>query len=344
MNANATNHPISWFKREADASTLDLAPDFQRRPVWDDEQASFLIDSVLNELPIPEVYIRILTAPDGTTVHEVVDGQQRIRSILRFCENDLALQSDELTPAFEGMTFEDLSDEQKTRFWAYKVVVRELGDISDDGIKGLFRRLNINSVVLNDQELRHAKFEGRFITTVEELADDPWWLEHGLFTVREIRRMIDVEFVSELLVGLMAGPQDKKSTIDEYFEDYDSEFDDEAFWRREFKRTKELIDDLFEIGIGRWRSKSEFYSLFLVLGDLLYEGKRFTPARLPAVAEALSAFREKVDQAKKRSNTKRFTADVHEYAEAVTRAATDLSRRASRDRILRELILEALSA
>ena len=102
-----------------------------------------------------------------------VDGQQRIRSILDFAKNDLPLSGDEVAPQFVGKTIEELSPQQKTAFWDYDVVTRELHDASDGDIRDLFRRLNISAVNLNDQELRHAKFTGEFITAMEELADDP---------------------------------------------------------------------------------------------------------------------------------------------------------------------------
>src|SRR2546422_9540282 len=91
MRSSGTNQKLSWFFREDNAGNLDLAPSFQGKPVWRREMASFLIDSILNDIPIPEIYIRSTSTPEGETKHEVVDGQQRIRSVLRFARNDLQL-------------------------------------------------------------------------------------------------------------------------------------------------------------------------------------------------------------------------------------------------------------
>jgi hypothetical protein len=288
------------------------------------------------------VYIRSESGSDGTQLHEVIDGQQRIRSILRFAENDLELRAEDLTPALEGLTYDDLSDAQRSTFWNYKLVVRELEGASESEIRELFRRVNLNSVDLNDQELRHAHFEGYFIHLMEDLADDPWWLERGIVTVREVRRMTDVEFISELMVGLMAGPQNKKLTLDDYYVDYESDWEDHAFWKRHFKNTREIVDELVGERLGGWRGKSEFYTLFLVVGDLLYAGARFDDDDTIAVSKTLKRFRADVDQAKKRDNAKTFPPSIEQYSEAVTRAATDLSRRATRDRVLRKRISSAL--
>ena len=80
MKSSATNLKISWFKREHDQELLDLSPDFQRNPIWSEDEASYLIDSILSGIPVPEIYSRSKTSPEGETVHEIVDGQQRRRA------------------------------------------------------------------------------------------------------------------------------------------------------------------------------------------------------------------------------------------------------------------------
>src|SRR2546428_5871405 len=150
-SATASNRKISWLAREEEAGALDLSPQFQRRPVWTEEQSSYLIDTILNGLPFPEIYIRASTSTEGRTTYEVVDGQQRIRSILEFAKNDLELSGEELSSRLIGKTFDDLSPQEKSAFWNYDVVTRELQDATDGDIRDLFRRLNISAVNLNDQ-------------------------------------------------------------------------------------------------------------------------------------------------------------------------------------------------
>src|SRR5688572_425095 len=94
----ASNRKVTWFLREDEAGSLDLSPAFQRRPIWSVEQSSYLIDTILNGLPFPEIYIRASTSPQAHTTYEVVDGQQRIRSILEFAKNDLQLVGNEISP------------------------------------------------------------------------------------------------------------------------------------------------------------------------------------------------------------------------------------------------------
>ena len=339
-SATATNRKISWFAREEDLGTLDLSPEFQRRPVWSPEQSSYLIDSILHGLPFPEVYVRSETTPEGKTTYQVVDGQQRIRSILDFSRNDLVLTGDDISPKWVGKSFIDLGDDEKTTFWNYDVVTRDLFEASNGDIRDLFRRLNISAVTLNSQELRHAHYTGRFLKLMEDLADDDWWSDMRIVTVRQIRRMEDVEYISELFVGVMAGPQHKKLTLDQYYEDFNADFPDETKWRRRFEQTRELLSSILEVKqIREWSGKSDFYTLFVALSGFV--GTKFTKLQRDRVAKALMRFRHDVDLAKKRDNEQQFPARVHRYADAVTRAATDADRRVIRHEIVEGIIRDA---
>lgn len=337
--ASASNRKISWLSREDESGTLDLSPAFQRRLVWSETQASYLIDTILLGLPFPEIYIRSATTPEGKTSYEVIDGQQRIQAILDFARNDLTLVGDEVSPRLHGIRFEDLSDAEKKAFWDYDVVTRELHEVSEGDIRDLFRRLNISAVNLNDQELRHARFTGYFMQVTEELADDDWWLEHKVVTVRQIRRMEDVEFVAELLIACMAGPQDKKKTIDDFYIDLDADFPDRANWMRRFHQTRTLLERIMTPEqIKAWSGKSDFYSLFHVLHGYVEAGVKWSPAQRTKCAQQLATLRTQVDQAKRKDNATKFPQYVMEYADAVSRAASDAARRKVRATILKERI------
>ncbi|MEM7247040.1 MAG: DUF262 domain-containing protein [Acidobacteriota bacterium] len=339
MNPIATNHPISHFRKYYDDDHLDLSPTFQRKAVWSKAQSSYLIDSILNDLPIPEIFVRSVTDPGGATTLEVVDGQQRLRAIIQFYQGDLELSGSDVTPSLEGTSWNDLSSAAKKKFWAYKLVTRELESASDAEVRDMFRRLNANQSNLNAQELRHAEYRGEFIAAVEGLADNPWWLERRIVTPAQVRRMIDAEFISELLVGLMAGPLDKKGRLDDYYQEYDDEFADRDYWLQLMEETRLQVDSFLRGDFSGWRSKTEFYTLFLAVGALVYEGTSFGKRRLGEARERLAVFREKVDRAKRKGPTPRLAKKVLSYADAATRASTDLSRRELRIRILREVIL-----
>lgn len=67
---------------------LDVSPWYQRRSIWNTPQKSYLIITLLEQKPIPAIYIRYhLNLDEGKTVRQVVDGQQRTRAILEYHED-----------------------------------------------------------------------------------------------------------------------------------------------------------------------------------------------------------------------------------------------------------------
>lgn len=83
INADADTWPISDFVQHAEDNELNLSPSYQRADVWPTGDAQLLIESILRGIPLPSVII--LQGDDGmTTNYEVVDGKQRLTSILRF--------------------------------------------------------------------------------------------------------------------------------------------------------------------------------------------------------------------------------------------------------------------
>src|SRR5262247_2770200 len=124
MRTETSRQTIAWFAKRAQEKTLQLAPPFQRKPVWLDRERAYLADTVLRNLPIPEIYIHVVTTAEGETHYSVVDGQQRIRALLDFASNDVPLHA-EFTPEWAERTFSELTPELQQRFWAYSLVVRE---------------------------------------------------------------------------------------------------------------------------------------------------------------------------------------------------------------------------
>lgn len=328
---NSTRRSVAFFKKAHDEDRLQIKPPFQRNPVWTELQKSFLIDSILRGYPIPELYVQDLVTEAGDEQHVVVDGQQRIRACLEFVEGKFGLHPDEV-PQWPDMKFEDLTPDERQRVFAYNFIVRQLPPVPEEELRSIFKRLNRNTVVLNQQELRHATYKGEFITTVEGVADLDWWSTSGVFTPNDVRRMLDVEFVSELAVAFLHGPQNKKLTLEKWFETYEATFPDReriiAVFAKVLGELTQVIPDLPQT---RWRKKSDFYSLFLLLAaheDALPLSKN---AR-KELGALLHRFAERVD--KYLAHRSVAPKVVSAYAEAVERAASDLSNRRSRSAAL----------
>lgn len=344
---------VSWFKDRFEEGTLSIRPPYQRRPVWTAKQKSHLIETILLGLPIPEIYIHVSINNNGKSDYAVVDGQQRIRAILQFFGadtdgseqqyNNFALEKLDPQSEFHGMTFGDLNATQRKTFFGYRLAVRELSDATDSDVRDVFQRLNRFLTKLTDQELRNAIYSGPFLKLANALAEDEYWAESGIVSPTIIRRMGDIEFVSELLIGTIDGPQGGKvQLIDEYyqrFEDCETEFPSEPAIKKRFSRTLHLIQTLFpDIKETRWRNRTDFYSLFVALAHLLRtQTIQETDEILSKMQEKLETFAQQVDRAIENPRAT-LPSHVSQYAEAHVKGSSEKSRRAARHEALLHVV------
>jgi len=263
MKAMATNQNITWFMERFDEENLELNPDFQRNPVWIDHQKDYLIETILLEMPIPEIYYVSRITSEGKTKYIIVDGQQRLRTIIEFTKGDYTLKTSPRNHAHVKQ-FSDLTPTEKQRFWRYPIVIRDLEDSNDDEVRELFQRLNKYPVSLNEQELRNARYKGHFLKTVEKISDNEFWTSSGLFSANDIRRMLDLEFISILLCTIMGGIFNRKDRLEEFYTNYEEEFEESGFYVDRFNRNLDAIDIILsDMKKRRWRNKADFYTLFL---------------------------------------------------------------------------------
>lgn len=353
MNFDSTSQSIGWFRDRYREGSLEIKPPYQRKPVWVGRQKSTLIESILLGLPVPEVYVQETVSTDESNEYAVVDGQQRIRTILQFIgveedpdeddHNKFALANLPPESDFYAITIDDLDAEQKRSFFQYKLAVRLLETENDDDVRDMFRRLNKFLTPLNAQELRNATYTGPFIRVVNGLADDPYWVEQGIITTASIRRMKDLDFVSELLIGVIHGPQGgSAATVDQYYsqyEDYEDEFPGQRSARRLFSRTRKTVEAVLpDIRETRWSNLTDFYSLFVALARELRDGD-LPEDNAVALRECLLEFGEQVSERLAEEEAE-VPASVARYVRAIARGANDKARRGERHNALLEEIEE----
>lgn len=334
-----TRRSISWLRRTNDDGRLEMSPPYQRGPVWSAQQKSSLIETILLEYPIPEIYMQDVVTADGSERHVVVDGQQRIRAVLEFIsdEYDISVKGSR----WEGLSFSELRNEDRLKIFEYSFVTRILPTISDEQIRAIFQRINRNTVSLNSQELRHATYWGEFIKLMESLSDLEFWSSANVFSANDRRRMMDTEFVSELTVAYLNGLQNKKGKLEDFYQIYEVEFDKTENVRSTFFSVLGEIEGVIpEIRKTRFRKKSDFYTLFLVLASV----KKIFPLtaeRRLAVGDVLRRFGDEVDDYLADGQGS-YDGNVVEYARNVEKAASDLGSRRARSRALAFALSNAL--
>ncbi|MBC2659696.1 DUF262 domain-containing protein [Pseudomonas sp. MSSRFD41] len=332
-----TNRTVVWFKKANDSGDLQMKPPFQRNPVWTLPQKSYLIDSILNGYPVPEIYMQEFVDETGNERHIIIDGQQRTRACLEFVEGRFAIKEDE-SPTWGGMKFDDLSPDDKKKVFGYTFIVRILPEMSDNDIRGIFQRLNKNVVALNSQELRQATYWGPFIQTMQELSNYSYWNTTGIFTPVNVRRMMDTEYVSELAIAVLHGHQNKKETIDKFYQEYEVEFEHREELISTFQAVIFELEQLLpDIKSTRWKKKTDFYSLFLYLASHVNSLPLSNDTRFQ-VRNALDEFSSSINSyLSSDTDESDFSQQVNDYGKSI-RASSDLGNRRRRHIALSQLI------
>lgn len=334
--------------------SLILRPPFQRNLVWNNQQKSYLVDSILRGFPVPEVYIQLRTDADGQEEIVIVDGQQRISTCIDFVLGNLQLSSDEeLDPKWRLKRFEELDPDLRSKFRSFQFVARQLPDVEPSVLRDIFRRLNRTVESLEPQELRHAAYTGQFISLVEDAAQAQGWTELSIFTSRDISRRRHDEFVSEVFYAYALGTfPNKKDGLDEQylvFERQGLPKNLELDLTMRFGRVDRwLIDHGPQLKKTRFRNKSDAYTLINILLRHADRLPRSPEAGSSNLVDRLVEFSSEVNDLKRSESLSENMSDdvdvpadreqVNNYLRAVERAASDRNSRIRRNDALTNVL------
>lgn len=331
MQRRPNTQTVQWFLEMDGSKQLDLDPKYQRRSVWNEEYRRFYIDTILRNYPSPALYLEIETRPGTPTLYHVIDGKQRLETLISFTKDDFHLGSYFASEGLENAYYSDLPDKLQDAFVDYVLSVENITRASTEEIKSAFERLNKNTAKLNRQELRKAQYEGSFISKMTVLAEDPFWTTVGVASRARIARMLDVEYVSELYLLTMHGIQDgSPNALDEFYAEYDDEIPAEDSTDTRYYAALQWLKDL-DLQGTRWNNLGDFYGLWaavLQLGD---------SNRLPDHATALERLKEFSEKVQDPD-----TVTERAYSDAVRQGTNKESSRAIRAAIVSQILLHEL--
>jgi hypothetical protein len=162
-------------------------PSFQRNFVWNIKQSSLLIESFLLGLPVPQVFFYI----DSENKNLVIDGQQRIMSIVYFFEGYFGTENMQGRRAvfrlsglskdspFANKKFTDLTaqEQRKIKGAVLRAVnIKQLAPANQStSMFHIFERLNTGGTPLKAQEIRNCVFHGALVDFLHAANDDVNW-------------------------------------------------------------------------------------------------------------------------------------------------------------------------
>lgn len=195
-----------------DNGLLIVDESYQRRSVWNDKDNVRLIETILLNYVVPELFFwpADIDPDSGKTITHIVDGQQRINAIDDFVAGEYKLDIKYLTnevvkQKYGNKFFNEFEPDDKRFFWSYKLTIIDIDPkASKQDIIDMFNRLNMTDYSLNYQEKRNG-LSGKFAELAKTIASEPIWKDFKLFKPNDVRRMKDVEFSASLILLFKEG-------------------------------------------------------------------------------------------------------------------------------------------
>lgn len=348
MRRSPTSLDISWFLDLKEREQLDLDPPYQRRSVWSLNDKRFFIDTILNDYPAPPVFLHRELDEHGRSMYHVVDGRQRLETIFEFMDDKIRIPENFSEQSLQNMKWSDLNNDLKTRYWSYQLIVEMLPVVKDDNlIRDIFDRINRNSRKLSRQEMRHAKYDGWLIGIVEKEAEKKEWEDFKIVTPARSKRMLDVQFISELYaVILRKGISSfKQNDMDALYAEYDGmnaeeDTDFVVDTCLQFEQLKSVIIRLYQLDPGvseHLRFHVHFYTLwsYLYYNYTSHSSEEILISKYMDFMQEVSDWKisdsENASGVKEDRGSSMFSEDaINDYASNVKGANTDLPPRQKR--------------
>ena len=205
---------------------------------------------------------------DKRNVRTVVDGQQRIRSILEYVADSFTVLGTH-NREYAGKVFSALDEEAQSSVLQYEIGVDILYNVGFGDLLDIFARINTYSVTLNAQEKLNAKYLGVFKTCAYELGFEyvDYLLEGGVLTEKNVSRMSEARLASDLLVALIGGVQTVKN-IERFYRDFeDCASVPDAITRAMglYRNTMQIAGAIYpasDLKNSNWSRPHWFYTLF----------------------------------------------------------------------------------
>ena len=201
---NQADWTVETIIQQIDKGNIELNPAFQRREAWRAPHKSQYIESLILNVPVPQIVLAERKDKRGKFI--VIDGKQRLLALRQFHSSDEVFPPYRLTGLsirtdLNGVDYNQLSNnlihEQDHNALQNSTirtaVIRNWAN--ETFLYTVFLRLNTGSVPLSPQELRQALHPGEFVSFVDEYSRDAELLHRVMGLSKADPRMRDAELV-----------------------------------------------------------------------------------------------------------------------------------------------------
>lgn len=313
-----TGTTISLFYEHFQLNKYNFNPPYQRDDnVWDLDQKSFLIDTVMKNFPIPPIFLEQKIDLNGKTTYDVIDGKQRLTTIIEFIDNNIQLPLTFGTDNYgidilNGKRFDEikiLSNENEvikdfiSDFWGYVINIEYIENPDYKIVDNIFDRLNRGGERLNSQELRKARYyDSIMYQAIEQLRNDKYMSK--MLEKLNKNRLEDISFLTELYLFIKLGKviDGTEVAIDRYFSEFVDEIDEteSKLILDKFERIKNIVIS-FDLDYDKYKINgvSHLYAIWY-LAYFIDEGKIVVDSNL---INKINKFYEDLRTDQKNKNT-----------------------------------------
>ena len=162
--SNVVKTISSVFMNERYSRKIDYKPYFQRNYVWDNDKATYFIESILLGTEVPPLVLF-----QTNDKNEVIDGRQRYETIDRFLKDRFALDGNGLhcLKSLAGKKYSQLSKELQEQFEETRIRILQFQVVNEPKLepekedkikKEIFRRYNSGITPLKKEEIQRATY------------------------------------------------------------------------------------------------------------------------------------------------------------------------------------------
>lgn len=224
-----------------------IVPDYQRQEVWDIKQRSRFIESVFLGVPIMPFLVSFIPK---TGLLEIIDGSQRIRTLVRYVNDEFKLQGLKKLTFLNGTKFGQMSDFWQKKFKYRDFRIHVITDKAEEFIRAdIFDRVNTSSKRLTSSEIRKGSFKGAFYDFVLNCAQDTQFIKLCPVSKSSAKRQEHDELILRFFTyseKYLLFKHDVGPFLDEYVKEKNKDGFNPTEKKNELKNVLDFVEKYFE--------------------------------------------------------------------------------------------------